>query len=104
MEDKNFKLKDLLSDMAEHGGSYVDFLHTRNLDAGIIRLDENEKDTQEPHSTDELYYVIHGSGMIEINNRDQAISEGSVIFVPAKAKHRFHKISQTLVILYVFGK
>jgi len=104
MEDKIFELKNLLSDLAEHGGYYVDFLHTKNIDAGIIRLGEGEKDTQEPHSTDEFYYVIQGNGLIEINNRDQAISKGSVIFVPAKAKHRFHEIEQTLVVLYIFVK
>jgi len=31
-------------------------------------------DTQEPHSVDEVYYVIEGSGFIRLNGKDHEIS------------------------------
>ncbi|MGC2574039.1 MAG: cupin domain-containing protein, partial [Candidatus Nitrosopolaris sp.] len=49
-----------------------------------------ENDTQEPHSVDEVYYVIQGNGFIKLNRKDHQIREGTSIFVPAKADHRFH--------------
>ena len=52
------ELKDLLSELEEKGSSYfVDFITTKGIQAGIIRLHLNEKDTQEPHS----YPFLHRS-------------------------------------------
>ena len=57
-EGKVFELSQLATKLENEGGYFLDFLKIRNLEAGIIVLHPNEADTQEPHSEDELYFVI----------------------------------------------
>jgi mannose-6-phosphate isomerase-like protein (cupin superfamily) len=103
-EDKVFELPDLVATLKKEGGYFLDFLNIRDLEAGIIVLRPGEKDTQEPHSADELYYVIQGNGMMELGKTKKAVGEGSIVFVPAGMQHRFYGNSKDLVVLYVFAE
>lgn len=46
-------------------------------------------DYQTPHDQDEIYIVLEGSGMIEIEGDEHPFSPGSAIFVRAGQSHRF---------------
>jgi mannose-6-phosphate isomerase-like protein (cupin superfamily) len=96
----NYKL---LSELDGQGGYFIDFISTKGIQAGIIRLHADETVTQGPHTVDEVYYVIEGNGFIRLDGKDQQIREGTSIFVPAKADHRFHGNKQDLVIFYALG-
>lgn len=96
-------MSELLLKLEKQGGIYADFLQTGGIEAGIIRMHPGEKDTQAPHPFDELYYVVEGSGQIEIDGKSHQVNEGSVIFVKARAKHRFYGNKGDLLVLYVFG-
>jgi len=103
--DKLYQLNDLLSELGQkHRGYFIDFITTRGIQAGIIRLHAGENDTQEPHSVDEVYYVIEGSGFIKLNGKNHAIERGTCIFVHAGTEHNFHGNSQDLVIFYALGR
>jgi mannose-6-phosphate isomerase-like protein (cupin superfamily) len=102
-EGKLFELSELASQLEKHGGYFLDFLRVRNLQAGIIVLHPDEQDTQEPHSEDELYYVISGDGWMEMGSKKIKVREGSIIFVPAGLTHKFYGNKVDLVILYVFA-
>jgi len=82
---------------------YLEFFRTPDLSCGVYRLAIGEPDLQEPHTEDEVYYVIEGRAVIRIHDEDFPVGQGSVIFVPAHAPHRFHSISSDLVLLVVFG-
>ena len=103
-EEKTFELQDLMLRLEKNGAYFLDFLKVRNLEAGIIVLHPDEKDTQEPHSADELYYIIEGSGFIELGKSKQPVKEGTIIFVPANMHHHFYGNKEDLVILYVFAQ
>jgi mannose-6-phosphate isomerase-like protein (cupin superfamily) len=103
MNSKVFELNKLLSELDGQGGYFIDFINTRGIQAGIIRLHPGENDSQKPHSVDEVYYVIEGSGFIKLDGKDHEIRQGTSIFVPAKADHRFHGNKQDLVIFYALG-
>ena len=103
-EEKAYELEDLVAQLEKEGGYYLDFLKIRNLEAGIIMLHPGEKDTQEPHSTDELYCVIEGSGFMELGKCKRPVKKGSIIFVPAKMHHRFYGNRENLVVLYMFAE
>ncbi len=104
-EEKVFELEDLVAQLEKEGGYFLDFLKIRNLEAGIIVLHPGEKDTQEPHSADELYYVIEGSGFMELGrSKWQPVKKGSIIFVPAGMHHRFYGNTEDLVVLYMFAE
>ena len=103
MNSKVFELNKLLSELDARGGYFIDFISTKGIQAGIIRLHPGENDTQEPHSVDEVYYVIEGNGFIKLDGKDHEIKQGICIFVPAKAEHRFHGNKDDLVIFYALG-
>jgi mannose-6-phosphate isomerase-like protein (cupin superfamily) len=103
MNSKVFELNKLLSELDGQGGYFINFISTRGIQAGIIRLHPGENDTQEAPSVDEVYYVIEGTGFIKLDGKDHQIREGTSIFVPAKADHRFHGNKQDLVIFYALG-
>lgn len=103
-EEKVFELQDLVSRLEKEGGYFLDFLKIRDLEAGIIVLHPGEEDTQEPHPADELYYIIEGSGLMELGESKRSVKKGSIIFVPAKMHHRFYGNKEDLVILYMFAE
>ena len=103
--NKLYQLNDLLSELErKQAGYFIDFITTRGIQAGIIRLHPGDNDTQEPHSVDEVYYIIEGSGFINLNGKNHAIKRGTLIFVHAGAEHNFHGNSQDLVIFYALGR
>jgi mannose-6-phosphate isomerase-like protein (cupin superfamily) len=69
MNSKVFELNNLLSELNDQGGYFIDFISTKGIQAGIIRLHPGENDTQEPHSVDEVYYVIEGNGFIKLDGK-----------------------------------
>ena len=103
-EERVFELKDLVTRLEKVGGYFLDFLKVRDLEAGVIVLRPGEEDTQEPHSADELYYVIEGRGFMELGKSKKPVKKGSIIFVPAKMRHRFYGNSEALVVLYMFAE
>ncbi|HYA85286.1 MAG TPA: cupin domain-containing protein [Candidatus Bathyarchaeia archaeon] len=103
MNSKVFELSKVLSELDGQGGYFIDFINRKSIQAGIIRLHPGEDDNQEPHSVDEVYYVIEGNGFIKLDGKDHQIRPGTSIFVPAKADHRFHGNKQDLVIFYALG-
>lgn len=103
-EEKTFELQDLISKLKKDGKYFMDFLKVRELEAGIIALRPGEKDTQEPHSADELYFVVDGSGYLELGKGKRPVKKGTIIFVPAKMRHRFYGNKEDLVVLYIFAE
>jgi mannose-6-phosphate isomerase-like protein (cupin superfamily) len=96
LKSKVHELNNLLSELNDQGGYFIDFMSTKGIQAGIIRLHPGENDTQEPHSVDEVYYVIEGSGFIKLDGKDHQIRQGtSILFLP-KLTTGFMEISKTL--------
>ena len=79
------------------------FLNHKNLAAGILVLKPGEEDTQAPHESDEMYYVIQGDGFLKINTKDYSVSKGKSFFVAKDVEHFFHGNKTELVVLYFFG-
>ena len=103
-EEKALELQDLVAQLEKEGGYFLDFLKVRDLEAGIIVLHPREKNTQKPHSADELYYVIEGRGFIELGKGKRPVKKGSILFVPARTDHRFYGNKENLVVLYMFAE
>jgi mannose-6-phosphate isomerase-like protein (cupin superfamily) len=87
---------------------YAEFLRTPAMSCGVYVLQPKEKDFQRPHNQDEVYYVIRGAGRIKVvaenqPEQDRALVAGDIIFVKAREEHRFHSITQELVLLVVFA-
>ena len=61
-----------------------------------------EPDRQQPHEEDEVYVVLEGSGVLEVEGTATPLDEGMALFVPAGAKHRFTAYEH-LSLLVVFN-
>ena len=73
------------------------------MSIGVYELAAGTIDPQHPHTEDEVYYVVGGTGQVHIEGDDSEISPGSVIFVAAGVEHRFHSITEDLKLLVVFA-
>ena len=49
------------------------FLNKDTLAAGVLILKPGEEDTQEPHDSDEMYYILEGDGFLKIKNKDYVL-------------------------------
>jgi mannose-6-phosphate isomerase-like protein (cupin superfamily) len=70
---------------------------------GLYELPAGGIDPQQPHTEDEVYYVVSGRALIRVGNEDQRVSAGSIVFVAANVEHRFHTITEDLSILVFFA-
>lgn len=50
-------------------------------------------DRQQPHSRDEIYVIISGSGSFVRGSERQPFAAGEVLFVPAGVVHRFEEFT-----------
>ena len=82
---------------------YREFLRVADLSAGLYVLEAGAPDPQSPHGEDELYHVVSGRGRITVGDGTRDVGPGSLVFVGARVPHRFHDITERLVVLVVFG-
>jgi mannose-6-phosphate isomerase-like protein (cupin superfamily) len=59
-------------------------------------------DPQGPHTRDEVYAVIRGSGWFQNGNDRHRFGPGDVLFVPAGVVHRFEEFTDELIVWVFF--
>ena len=59
-------------------------------------------DPQQPHTRDEVYLIVSGSGEFESEGTTYSFSPHDLFFVPAGAEHRFTKFADDLVVWAIF--
>jgi len=62
----------------------------------VARWPAGSVDGQEPHTEDEVYYVISGRARLSVADEDVAVGAGSIAYVAAGKEHRFHDIEENL--------
>lgn len=82
---------------------YHEFLRVPALSAGLYTLPAGGVDPQQPHTEDEIYYIVRGRGRIRVEDEDLVVTAGSVVFIAAGQEHRFHTITEDLGILVLFA-
>jgi quercetin dioxygenase-like cupin family protein len=98
-----FNLADADEQRKRAGKRYSEFLRVSAMSAGIYVLPAGGVDPQSPHNEDEVYYVVRGRARMQAGADDQAVSEGSIIFVAAGVGHRFYEIAEDLTLLVFFA-
>jgi mannose-6-phosphate isomerase-like protein (cupin superfamily) len=89
--------------LQEAGGGYEIVHESPGLELGVYVLVSPEPDRQQPHEDDEVYVVLEGTGVLEVETESFPVAEGHSIFVPAGAEHRFTAYEQ-LAVLVVFAR
>jgi mannose-6-phosphate isomerase-like protein (cupin superfamily) len=98
-----FEISQLIVEQQRSGKSYLEFLRVPSLSVGVYSLPAGGVDPQQPHTEDEIYYVVEGRGVIRVGAEDRPVEPGTVVFVAANVEHRFHTISADLKILVFFA-
>ena len=79
------------------------FINLESLAAGVLVLKPGEEDTQLPHESDEVYFILKGNGFLKIKDKDYPVTPNKMYFVAKEVKHYFHGNTKELVVLYFFG-
>jgi len=60
------------------------------------------EDPQQPHTRDEAYIVIQGTGVFVSDQGRVRFGAGDFLFAPAGASHRFEEFSDDLAVWVIF--
>ena len=98
-----FELAQLVTECSQAESQYLEFIRKPSLSVGLYMLSAGAVDQQEPHTEDEVYYVVSGRASIQVDKESRPVEAGSVVFVQANVEHRFHTITEDLTILVFFA-
>jgi quercetin dioxygenase-like cupin family protein len=98
-----FDLASIAAENAKNNKTWLEFLRVPSLSMGIYRLKAGQVDRQQPHTEDEVYYVVNGKASFRAGEETQLVAPGSVIFVERLAEHRFCDITEDLTVLVFFA-
>ncbi|HEY8776276.1 MAG TPA: cupin domain-containing protein [Gaiellaceae bacterium] len=87
--------------LRQAGGGYEIVHESAGLEVGVYVLVAPEADRQQPHEDDELYIVLEGTGVLEVEGEQVPVKEGTAVFVEAGADHRFSAYEH-LSVLVIF--
>jgi mannose-6-phosphate isomerase-like protein (cupin superfamily) len=81
----------------ESGG--LEIVHeSKLLQIGVYALVAPEPDCQRMNDADELYIVLAGRGLLDVEGEHLELKEGNAVFVPAGVDHRFSAYEQLSVL------
>jgi mannose-6-phosphate isomerase-like protein (cupin superfamily) len=100
---QTFATADLFAQRARLQKSYLEFLRVPSMSLGIYTVKAGETDPQKPHQEDEVYYVLNGRGQMKVGKENRAVQAGDIIFVEARVDHRFHSITEDMLLLVFFA-
>jgi mannose-6-phosphate isomerase-like protein (cupin superfamily) len=94
------ELEDMIGRARNSSDSYAsEVLRSDLLSVGLYIVPAGGPDDQSPHAEDEVYYTVRGRAKIRVGEVDHPVQPGTVLFVPAKAVHYFHDISEELILV-----
>jgi mannose-6-phosphate isomerase-like protein (cupin superfamily) len=85
------------------GGGYEVVHASPALEVGVYVLVAPEPDRQQPHEDDELYIVLDGHGVLEVEGVAVPFEVGQAMFVPAGANHGFTAYEH-MSVLVIFAR
>ncbi len=98
-----FDIGEMLAKVVGDKPRIMEFLRVPSMSCSIYHLPAGSKDMQSPHLEDELYVVLSGSAVLEINGNRHKVGQGSILFVRANTDHSFFDIEEDLTVLAFFG-
>jgi len=98
-----FELSRLIALRQQSNQRYLEFLRVPSLSLGLYALPAGGVDPQQPHTEDEVYYVVNGRASVRVGAEDRPVEPGSIVFVAAGVEHRFHTIEEDLALLVFFA-
>lgn len=100
---ESFQLTDLLNKVEQQNRPWLEFLRVASLSAGVYHLKASQADPQQPHTEDEVYYIVSGRASIQVGAEQVTVAPGSLIYVVRNVEHRFLDITEDLTVLVFFA-
>lgn len=77
---------------------------SNELTLGLCEIAPEQALHRHRHAPAEIYYILEGTGSMEINGSTQGVEAGSAVFIPGHATHGITNIGSTpLKFLYAFA-
>ena len=70
MRYKSFVVGELDQERTQAGRAFLEFLKVEDLSAGLYVLGPEAVDRQSPHGEDEVYYILEGKGVLQVDDED----------------------------------
>ena len=100
---QTFHVNNLLAESERTDRRWQEYLRVSTLSMGLYRLKAGQLDEQQPHSEDEVYFVLGGRASFRAGEQIQAITPGTLLFVERAVEHRFFDITEDLTVLVFFA-
>jgi mannose-6-phosphate isomerase-like protein (cupin superfamily) len=101
MPKHQFTLRDALARLpGPEGERFVELFRHGTLSIELYAPRGN--DPQSPHTLDEVYVVVQGSGKFLNGPERHPFGPGDLLFVPAGVPHRFEEFTDDLMVWVVF--
>jgi mannose-6-phosphate isomerase-like protein (cupin superfamily) len=101
MSQHHLTLADALARLPGPSGErYVELFRHGTLSVELYAPRQN--DPQTPHTLDEVYAVVQGSGWFRNGRERHRFGPGDVLFVPAGEVHRFEEFTDDLAVWVFF--
>jgi mannose-6-phosphate isomerase-like protein (cupin superfamily) len=81
------------------GGANSELLSSDVLSVSFSILPAGATNVQQPHTEDEVYYIISGRAAIRVAEEDWPVGPGSLVYVATGVEHHFHSIEEELRLL-----
>jgi mannose-6-phosphate isomerase-like protein (cupin superfamily) len=94
-----FVAEELFAGLEPDGHDFAEFFRSSTLSLTVACWPAGSVDDQEPHTEDEVYYVVAGRARLTVAGEEEAVGAGSVAFVAAGVEHRFREIEEDLEVV-----
>ena len=100
---QTFELGEVLAEREKSNRAWLEFLRVPSLSMGVYHLKVGQPDPQQPHTEDEVYYVVSGRAKFRADGQEQVVGPDTLIFVEKAVEHCFYEISEDLTLLVIFA-
>jgi len=98
-----FDLGTIVAESAKKNQAWQEVLRVPSLSMGVYCLKAGQTDQQQPHTEDEVYYVVSGRAWFRAGDERQTVAPGTLIFVQRSIEHCFYDITEDLTVLVFFA-
>ncbi|MFB6112808.1 MAG: cupin domain-containing protein [Halodesulfurarchaeum sp.] len=94
---------ELLDRLEREDRVHLDVLDEESMTVEIGRYTEGNSEPKNPHTGDEIYYIVSGSGKARVGDDTYDVSTGDVVFVEEGLEHDFFDITEDITTLIVLA-
>ena len=97
------QINDVVEQLDQEDELFNEFLRRDSMSLEVYRLEAGATDPQDPHTEDEVYYIVTGPAKIRIGDDVHPVEPGDIIFVEREIDHYFFDIESELITLIFFA-